>query len=338
MWSTLDGKPPQYLSANSSGAGDGKWFRLPHKQMWHLSVHALGLTLCSKRTETSWEEGSAMTDAVEATILVTGATDGLGRRVAQVLAAKGAAVLLHGRSPERLEATLEELRSQPGSEKANSYLADLSSLAAVRDLVERIYSEHDRLDVLVNNAGIIARERKESEDGYELTFAVNYLSHFLLTSLLLPLLKDSAPARVVNVASAGQSPIDFSNLMLEQGYDAMRAYSQSKLAQVIFTFELAERLRGTGVTVNALHPATLMDTKMVHQTFGHASSTVQEGTEAVVRLAASPELEGVTGRYFDGTREARADRQAYDVGARKSLWDLSEKLCEGFLQPLARRQ
>jgi NAD(P)-dependent dehydrogenase (short-subunit alcohol dehydrogenase family) len=278
-----------------------------------------------------------MTDVVEATILVTGATDGLGRRVAQVLAAKGAAVLLHGRSPQRLEATLEELRSQTSSEKANSYLADLSSLAAVRDLVERIFSEHDRLDVLVNNAGIIARERKESEDGYELTFAVNYHSHFLLTRLLLPLLKDSAPARIINVASAGQSPLDFSNLMLERGYDAMKAYSQSKLAQVMFTFELTEHLRDTGVTVNALHPASLMNTKMVQSTFGYSMSTVEEGTQAVVRLAISPEIEGVTGRYFDGKREARANRQAYDPRARHRLWVLSEQLCGRLLEPLVRR-
>ena len=278
-----------------------------------------------------------MRDAAQATILVTGATDGLGRRVARELAAKGATVLLHGRNPERLEATLEELMSQVGSEKANSYLADLSSLAAVRDLADRILSEHDRLDVLVNNAGIIVRERRESEDGYELTFAVNYLSHFLLTRLLLPLLKDSAPARIVNVASAGQSPVDFSNLMLERGYDAMKAYSQSKLAQVMFTFELAEHLRDTGVTVNALHPASLMDTKMVQSTFGYTMSTVEEGTEAVVRLAISPEIGGVTGRYFDGTREARANRQAYDPRVRNRLWVLSEELCGRLLEPVVRR-
>jgi NAD(P)-dependent dehydrogenase (short-subunit alcohol dehydrogenase family) len=278
-----------------------------------------------------------MRDAAQATILVTGATDGLGRRVARELAAKGVTVLLHGRNPERLEATLEELRSQTGSEKANLYLADLSSLAAVRDLADRILSEHDRLDVLVNNAGIIARERRESEDGYELTFAVNYLSHFLLTRLLLPLLKDSAPARIVNVASAGQSPVDFSNLMLERGYDAMKAYSQSKLAQVMFTFELAEHLRDTGVTVNALHPASLMDTKMVQSTFGYTMSTVEEGTEAVVRLAISPEIGGVTGRYFDGTREARANRQAYDPRVRNRLWVLSEELCGRLLEPVVRR-
>ena len=275
-----------------------------------------------------------MRDAAQATVLVTGATDGLGRRVARELAGMGATVLLHGRNPERLEATLEELRGETGSEKLGSYLADLSSLGEVRGLAERVLSEQDRLDVLVNNAGIISRGREESGDGHELTFAVNYLSHFLLTGLLLPLLRESAPARVVNVASAGQSPIDFDDPMLERGYDAMRAYSQSKLAQVMFTFELAGRLSGIGVTVNALHPASLMDTKMVHDTFGYTMSTVEEGAEAVVRLAVSPELEGVTGRYLDGTREGRANRQAYDLQARRRLWALSEELCGSVLEPI----
>ena len=278
-----------------------------------------------------------MRDAAEATILVTGATDGLGKHVASALARRGATVLVHGRSPERLQATLVELRGQTSSQKVGSYVADLSSLAAVRDLAERILSEYDRLDVLVNNAGIIVQERRESEDGYELTFAVNYLSHFLLTRLLLPLLKDSAPARVVNVASAGQSPIDFDDPMLERGYDAMRAYSTSKLAQIMFTFELAERLSGKGVSVNALHPASLMDTKMVQDTFGYTVSTVEEGAEAVVRLAVSQEVEGVTGRYFDGKREARTDGQAYDEEARQRLWELSEELCGRPLGPKLRQ-
>jgi NAD(P)-dependent dehydrogenase (short-subunit alcohol dehydrogenase family) len=273
-----------------------------------------------------------MDNLAEATILVTGATDGLGRRVAFELAATGATVLLHGRSRERLEATLEEVREETGSEKLGSYLADLSSLGEVRALAEQVLTEQARLDVLVNNAGVIARERRESEDGYESTFAVNYLAHFLLTHLLLPLLRASAPARVVNVASAGQSPIDFDDVMLERGYDPMRAYTQSKLAQVMFTFELAERLRDSGVTVNALHPASLMDTKMVLEAFGRSMSTVEEGAEATVRLATSPELEGVTGRYFDGTREGRADPQAYDEEARKRLWVLSEELCGRLLE------
>ena len=142
-----------------------------------------------------------MRGVAEATMLVTGATDGLGKRVARELAAQGATVLLHGRSRERLEATFEEVREQTGNEKLRSYLADLSSLGEVRELAEQVLSEHDRLGVLVNNAGIISQERRETKDGYELTFAVNYLSHFLLTSLLLPLLHDSAPARIVNVAS-----------------------------------------------------------------------------------------------------------------------------------------
>ncbi|MDQ3791968.1 MAG: SDR family oxidoreductase [Actinomycetota bacterium] len=275
-----------------------------------------------------------MGDLAGAKVLVTGATDGLGRRVAFDLAAGGATVLLHGRNPERLEATLEEIRGETGNEKGGSYLTDLSSLREVRGLAERVLAEQDRLDVLVNNAGVIVGERRESEDGYELTFAVNYLAHFLLTRLLLPLLRDSAPARIVNVASAGQNPIDFDDVMLERSYSAMRAYRQSKLAQVMFTFELAQHLEGSRVTVNALHPASLMETKMVIETFGSSMSTVEEGAEATVRLATSPELEGVTGRYFDGTREGRADAQAYDEGARKRLWNLSEELCGTLLEPL----
>ncbi len=279
-----------------------------------------------------------MRDLAEATILVTGATDGLGKRVARDLAARGATVLLHGRNRERLEAAREEIRRETGSAKLGSYLADFSSLGRVRALAGSILSEEDSLDVLINNAGIIARERKESEDGFELTFAVNYLAHFLLTRLLLPLLRESAPARVVNVASAGQSPVDFDDFMLERRYDGMRAYTRSKLAQIMFTFELAEHLSGTGVSVNALHPASLMDTKMVIETFGYTMSTVQQGADATVRLAASPEVEGVTGRYFDGHKEARASRQAYDPGARKRLWATSEELCGSFLTPLPRRR
>jgi NAD(P)-dependent dehydrogenase (short-subunit alcohol dehydrogenase family) len=279
-----------------------------------------------------------MRDIEEQTILVTGATDGLGKRVASELLGKGARVLLHGRSRERLEDTLEEVRDQTGNEKLCYYLADFSSLGEVRGLAKRMLAEEERLDVLVNNAGVIVPDRKESEDGYELTFAVNYLSHFLLTSLLLPLLRNSAPARIVNVASAGQSPIDFANVMLERGYDAMRAYSQSKLAQIMFTFELSGRLSGTGVSVNALHPASLMNTKMVDEAFGYTISTVEEGADATVRLAASPEVEGVTGRYFDGKREASADRQAYDEDARQKLWRMSEEMCTPFLDAVPRRR
>lgn len=275
-----------------------------------------------------------MRNLADRTILVTGATDGLGRRVALEPGGRGATVLLHGRDRGRSEATLGEIRKETGDEELRCYLADSSSLEEVRGLARRILTEHDRLDALVNNAGVIVPERRESEDGYELTFAVNHLARFLLINLLVPLLRDSAPSRFVNVASAAQRPIDFRDPMLRRGYDGMRAYSQSKLAQVMFTFSLAERLRGSGVSANALHPASLMDTKMVRQTFGYAASTVEEGAEVTVRLAASPEAEGITGRYFDGTREARANRQAYDAEARERLWALSEEMCGRFLEPL----
>ena len=259
-------------------------------------------------------------------VLITGATDGLGKRVAHDLAAAGATVLLHGRDPERGDIAMREIREGTGNDDLRYYLADLSSLNEVRRLAGEIQSDHDRLDVLINNAGIFARERTITEDGFELTFAVNYLAPFLLTRLLLPLLRASAPARIVNVASAGQSPVDFDDPMSERRYDGMRAYARSKLALVMFTFDLAEELEGTGVTADCLHPATLMGTKMVFEAFGSASSSVQEGADATVYLATSPELEGVTGSYFDGRREARADEQAYEREARDRLRRLSEKL------------
>ena len=171
-------------------------------------------------------------------------------------------------------------------------------------------------------------QRRLSADGHELTFAVNYLAGFLLTALLLARLRRCAPARIVNVASIGQQAIDFDDVMLERGYSQFRAYSQSKLAQIMLTVELAERLgAGAGVTVNALHPATLMDTTMVHHGgFGRPRSTVQEGARATERLVADPDLDGVSGRYFDGLEESAADPQAYDAQARRRLWELSARL------------
>jgi NAD(P)-dependent dehydrogenase (short-subunit alcohol dehydrogenase family) len=273
---------------------------------------------------------AAMRPVDEQTILVTGATDGLGRALARELAARGALVLLHGRSTQRLEATRREIAEATGGDRLRTYQADLASLEQVRRLGREVDGQQERLDVLVNNAGIGGDgPRRESADGVELRFAVNYLAPFLLTDLLLPLLRRSAPARIVNVASVGQAPIDFDDVMLERRYDGLRAYRQSKLAQIMFTFELAERLRAageSGVTVNALHPATLMDTKMALETFGYAMSTVQDGVEATLRLVVAPELDAVSGHYFDRLRESRADPQAYDAEARRRLWRLSAVL------------
>jgi len=273
---------------------------------------------------------AAMRPVDEQTILVTGATDGLGRALARELAARGATVLLHGRTKARLEDTRREIVEATGSDRLQTYLADLASLEQVRRLGREVDGDQERLDVLVNNAGIGGDgPRQESADGHELRFAVNYLAPFLLTELLLPLLRRSAPARIVNVASVGQVPIDFDDVMMERGYDALRAYRQSKLAQIMFTFELAERLRAageSGVTVNALHPATLMNTKMALETFGYAMSTIEDGVEATLRLVVAPELEGVSGRYFDRLDESRANAQAYDAEARRRLWRLSAAL------------
>jgi len=257
--------------------------------------------------------------------LVTGSTDGVGRMVAQRLAENGAHVFVHGRDKARGENLVAQIGARGG--KAEFLAADLSSLAEVRRLAESIRSRTDRLHLLINNAGVGSNSggpaRRTSADGYELRFAVNYLAGFLLTPLLLPLMKESAPARIVNVASAGQQAIDFDDVMLERGYSGVRAYCQSKLAQILFTIDLATGLEGSGVTVNSLHPASYMDTTMVRDAGVKPWSTVEEGAEAILNLATSPALEGRSGLYFDGLREARANAQAYDATARRKLRDLS---------------
>lgn len=262
-------------------------------------------------------------------ILITGSTDGLGRQVARRLAAAGAHIIVHGRNRERGTALVDEI-TRDGRGSARFYAADFASLARVRAFAHAILRDYDRLDVLVNNAGIwleATDERRVSEDGHELHFAVNYLAGYLLTRMLLPRLIESAPARIVNVASVGQAPIDFGNVMLERGYEPFRAYAQSKLAQILFTFDLARELEGTGVTVNALHPATLMDTRMVTEAGIRPRSTVAEGADALVHLITGPDLG--TGRYFDGKRPARANAQAYDEEARAQLRRLSEEWVGG---------
>lgn len=247
-------------------------------------------------------------------ILITGSTGGHGRQLAAALAQRGASVLIHGRDANRVEEAVSETGAESG------LVADLADLDQVRSLA----GEASELDTLVNNAGVIVAERRESSDGHELTFAVNYLSHFLLTQLLLSHLRE--PARIVNVSSIGQAPLDLDDVLLERGYDAYGAYAQSKLAQVLFTVELAERLGDREITVNALHPATLMDTKMVRETFGRSRSSVEEGVQATLHLIEDRELDGVSGRFFDGRRESAAHEQAYDAEARHRLWELSERL------------
>jgi NAD(P)-dependent dehydrogenase (short-subunit alcohol dehydrogenase family) len=274
-----------------------------------------------------------MRPIAEQKILVTGATDGLGKGVAIELARGGATLLLHGRDEARGAATIAEIRERTGNDALSFYRADFESLADVRTMAEQVIADHDELHTLVNNAGIGSSlpgggERMESADGYELRFQVNYLAAFLLTHRLVPLLYSSAPARIVNVSSVGQMPIDFDDVMLEQRYSGVRAYCQSKLADVMFTFDLAEDLPRRSVTVNCLHPASFMPTKIVLAARGSASSTLEEGVEATMRLIVDPELDGVTGRYYTAGHGSRANPQAYDAHARQRLRELSERLVE----------
>jgi NAD(P)-dependent dehydrogenase (short-subunit alcohol dehydrogenase family) len=262
------------------------------------------------------------------TALITGATDGVGRVVAKRLAADGWRVLAHGRSEERGQSLVREIENAGGT--ATFLKADLASLAEVRRLADGVREETERLQLLINNAGIGSvgdtPGRRESADGHELRFAVNYLAGFLLTRLLLPLLKASAPARIVNVSSAGQQAIDFSDVMLTRGYSGVRAYCQSKLAQILFTLDLADELKGSGISANCLHPSTYMNTTMVRQSGTTPISKVETGADAILQLAVSPELEGRSGLYFNVMTESRAHAQAYDVAARSKLRKLSLKL------------
>jgi NAD(P)-dependent dehydrogenase (short-subunit alcohol dehydrogenase family) len=272
-----------------------------------------------------------MRPLAESTVLVTGATDGLGKGLATALAREGATVLVHGRNDARGAETLERIRGETAAERLEWYRADLASLNETRELAERVAADHGQLDVLVNNAGIGVTlsgdgRRIESQDGYELRFAVNYLAPFLLTRSLQPLLIASAPARIVNVASIGQAPVQFDDVMLEDGYDGVKAYCQSKLALIMLTFDLADELEGTGVSANCLHPGTYMPTKMVTDAGINPVDSLESGVEATMRLVADPDLDGVSGRYFDRTSESRANPQAYDVQARARLRELSERL------------
>jgi NAD(P)-dependent dehydrogenase (short-subunit alcohol dehydrogenase family) len=262
------------------------------------------------------------------TALITGATDGVGRLVAKQLAAKGFRMLVHGRSRERGESLVREIEAAGG--KATFLQADLAALAEVRKLADAVKAETPKLELLINNAGIGSTGdkpgRQVSADGHELRFAVNYLSVFLLTHLLMPLLKAAQPSRIVNVASAGQKALDFDDIMLTKAYNGTDAYRHSKLAQVLFTVDLANELKGSGVIANTLHPSTYMNTTMVRQSGTTPISTVETGADAIMQLAVSPALEGKSGLYFNVLRETKADPQAYDAVARARLKALSLKL------------
>jgi NAD(P)-dependent dehydrogenase (short-subunit alcohol dehydrogenase family) len=258
-------------------------------------------------------------------VLITGATSGLGRYLAQQLATSGWQVLAHGRDPARVADLCAELGGG-----VRGFVADLASLGEVRDLADRITAEVPRLDVLVNNAavgfGAPGEGRQVSADGHELRFAVNYLAPVLLTRLLVPLLTASAPSRVLNVGSMGQFAFDPADAEFEHGYQGVEAYRRSKLALAAFSFDLAGELEAAKVTVNCSHPATFMNTAMVVHSGITPVSTLEQGGEATMRLITDPALDGVTGQFFDGLKTARARPEAYDPKFRAKLREVTDRM------------
>lgn len=270
--------------------------------------------------------------------VVTGATSGIGQVAAAELARRGAHVVIVGRSAEKCAATQAQIRAASPEASADTLVADLSSLSETRRLAEQIRQHYPRLDVLLNNAGAMFWNRTESADRIEKTFALNHLSYFVLTNLLLPLLKQSTPARIVNVASDAHKgvAINFDDIQFQQKYSAWKVYQQSKLANILFTYELARRIEGTGVTANTLHPG-FVRTNFFKDFTGWVgflmklgasliAITPEEGARTTIHLASSPEVEGVTGQYFVKSRPARSSPQSHDRAAGERLWQISEEL------------
>ncbi|HLN54594.1 MAG TPA: SDR family NAD(P)-dependent oxidoreductase [Bacteroidales bacterium] len=264
-------------------------------------------------------------------IFITGSTDGLGKLVARHMAEQGAEVLLHGRNEQKGKKVLDELKNHAPKAILKYYNGDFSSLKEVSDLADRILKEHDHIDILINNAAIgsgkaSGNAREESTDGLELRMSVNYFAQVLLTEKLLPLLKPGS--NIINVASTAQARVNFSDLMLRNHYDGYHAYSASKTALVMYTFDLAERLREKDIKVNAVHPSSLMNTNMVIKDWGYTLSKVEDGAEAVENLL-SPEL---TGAYFDKKKPVKAISQAYDLAAREELRSQTFRILGNFLK------
>jgi NAD(P)-dependent dehydrogenase (short-subunit alcohol dehydrogenase family) len=284
--------------------------------------------LAAQEPRTDFPKAPPLPDLTGQVALVTGSTDGLGRDVARRLAAAGAHVLVTGRSADRGRALVDEITAA-GRGRATFYPADLASLAEARRLADTVLAGHRRLDLLINNAGVgfvFDTARKFSADGHEMHFAVNYLAHYLLTKRLLPLLAASAPARVINVSSGSQAPIDFDDVMMAKGYTGGRGYAQSKLAQIMMTIDMAPALEAQGILTYSLHPATTMGTTMARALNVRPRSTIAEGVESVVNAVTTTEP---TGTYFNQLRPVRAHEQAYDPAARARLREISERLTAG---------
>lgn len=260
----------------------------------------------------------------EKIILITGSTDGIGEQTALELAQKGHQIILHGRNQSKGEKTLNKIKTLTKNTNIEFILADLSSSKQIKNIVDDIYSNYDKLDVLINNAGVYENSRVLSEDGYEMTFAVNYLALFALTLLILPLLAKSAPSRTINISSmVHSSHIDFENLQGEKHFSGYEAYGLSKLCVILFTYALARKLKGTDITVNCLHPGVI-NTKLLRKSFS-GGADVSEGAKTTVYLATAPEVEKVSGKYFVNKKVTESAAISYDEDIQQKLWLISEK-------------
>ncbi len=260
-------------------------------------------------------------------VLITGATDGIGKQTAYELADKNATVILHGRNKGRLLKTQEEISHLTNNNNISIVTANLSSLKHVRLFAEEIKTKFKQLDVLINNAGVYMKTRVLTEDGFETTFAVNHLAPLLLTNLLLNLLKQSRSARIINVSSIAhtRAQLAFENLNSEKHFDAYNAYAVSKLANVLFTYKLADQLKNDSVTVNALHPGVI-GTKLLHAGFNIGGAPVKEGAATSVYLASSNEVENVSGKYFERMEDVASSDDSYNKENQKKMWNVSSQM------------
>ena len=270
-------------------------------------------------------------------VLITGGTSGIGEAAATALAEMGAKVVVTGRNREKGENAVEEIRCESGNEKVALMLADLAVQAEVRRLAEEFKERYDRLDVLINNAGLIQSRRTKTPDGIETTLAINHLAPFLLTNLLLDFLKKSTPSRIITVSSEAErwGKMDLDDLQSERRYRGFPVYGKTKLANIMFTYELAERLRGTGVTANCMHPGSV-NTQfgknnrspgvLLFRAFKPFMRAPEQGADTLIYLAASPEVEGMTGKYLSDRKVKASSDESYDESLRKKLWEASEEL------------